>query len=276
MLRDYEAAVGSTDDTRLEADLLTVQSGSSRVTPRLLEECRADPESPATSLKLEAIIRTTLNVICPEYGILGPINEADAGNAAIRDAKSGLDIWFQRERSKADRTQGFLWRARLRELSGDHLGAIEDVDAAFRFEPEHPYALFLAANIRRQEAPSEALAILDGAVARWPDEPHLLILRATIQRETGSTDEACATLDRLLEHEPKMLGALIVRGQIALDLDRAEEAERFLRRALDLAPRDEECLETLSRCMRRLGRAEEAARYHEQFLIVEQERARKN
>jgi tetratricopeptide (TPR) repeat protein len=267
-----ERTGGRAREVGLEAELIQLQQGNSKLGTALLARCRAEPDHEDSAIILEAVISTTLDVLVPPYAPHEPVTSSESGNAALRDARGAIDLWFTRSLLDPDRVQGHIWRARARELGGDHTGALEDLAQALAINPDHAYAGFLAAFFIQQENPAEAGRRLEALHAKHPSDFQIAMLLALMYRETGRLAEANRVLDDVERMKPKFTRVTFLRGIIALDQGRATEAEPLLRRVLEAEPNEPDYHEAFSRCMRQLGRSEEATRHHEAALRLERER----
>ena len=272
LLGEYKRAVGVSDAARFESELLAIQLGDSNVASKRLASCRENLDDSDAALGLEAIIVATLNTLAAPYSVHDPLNQEQEKLPAVRDARAAIDLWFQRGPSSADRVQGLVWRARLREIAGGHVGAIADLDNALSLEPDHLHARFLAGLFRRQEAPDETRRQLEALTTRFPDELQIAFAYAIVLRDQGRLTESTNVLDRLIERSPTNAGPILLRASVSMDLGNASEAEPILRKALASAPNQPDILVAMGRCLRHLGKFEEASQYQEAFLKAERER----
>lgn len=140
--------------------------------------------------------------------------------------------------------------------------ALRLVDAALATQPEEPTLIVARASLYEKRGDvSRAREILDEALKRRPREEELLYARAQLEDRTGDADRAVALLEPLLIEDPDNVAALNFIGYSWANRGvRLAEAERLLRRAAELAPDDGYVLDSLGWVLFRRGKIEEAAR----------------
>lgn len=122
------------------------------------------------------------------------------------------------------------------------------------------YAALACANAQRKE---EALAYLDritdASAGEGPD-----MLRATLYREFGRTEDALGALDRVVSHNAFNIEAALMKSTLLESAGRIDEAERTLR---DVLPAGKQRVAVeLAGLLLRNGRLEEAKRIAAQAL----------
>jgi Flp pilus assembly protein TadD len=120
-------------------------------------------------------------------------------------------------------------------------------------------AALAAARASAHETLDEALAQVDAALARAPEDPELWRRRAALARAAGDFGRADADLDRAIAVGLAPARAERERGVTLERARRPAEAEPHLRRARALAPADLETLEAHAEALAALGRWREAA-----------------
>jgi tetratricopeptide (TPR) repeat protein len=105
------------------------------------------------------------------------------------------------------RAAALTLRARLLERQGDLQGALSEVSAALRLPHAPPEAATLEARLTlqlegAQHSPSQQLAQLDAALAVTPDDPELLIQRASLLLQLDRPADALSDLKAALKALP--------------------------------------------------------------------------
>ncbi|MFO0931016.1 MAG: hypothetical protein U0736_28960, partial [Gemmataceae bacterium] len=128
-----------------------------------------------------------------------------------------------------------LLRARLFAERGDAAAAQREHAAAGRLQPGGEQDWVARAQAQMSDAPDQALADLDAALARYPQSVTALLARATILEEQKHQPEAAlAVLNALLEVYPTNVSVLCRRGLLLARLGRRDEAHRDGHAALAL------------------------------------------
>ena len=133
---------------------------------------------------------------------------------------------------------------------------IELADAALKTAPGEGrlayYAALACANLQRKEQALQYLCgINDASAGEGAD-----MLKATLLREFGRSEEALTALTRVLEHNAVNVDALLMQSSILEGLGRAQEAEKALRVALPIGK--QRVAVELAGLYLRLGRLDEA------------------
>lgn len=257
-LQAFEREGGPQQALRFEYQLLRFEQGELADSEQLLTFCEAKPDEVEVRSILEAVIAGNLNVLARPLTPHNPM--PNLAIPPIRHARTAIGLWFRLASTSAERVQGFVWRARFRELAHEHAGAIEDIVAGLALQPDHYelrvyWAFFIA-----QEAPRESLEHFEALARQYPDDAFVRRARASGYRGTGRLEESRELLDAILAANPSDVYALLERGQVELDALRFVEAERWLRQALSLAPDLPSVHRTLGRCLQLQGRTDEAKR----------------
>ena len=96
--------------------------------------------------------------------------------------------------------------------------------------------------LRAAKKPAEAMAEADAAVAKYPKDRQLAIVRATLLGEQGKPDEAVGGLNALLTGGPSDVEVLLTIAQVDSQAKRYPEAQAAAEKALSLSdkPDDQE------------------------------------
>ncbi|RIX48853.1 MAG: pilus assembly protein TadD [Rhodocyclales bacterium GT-UBC] len=106
---------------------------------------------------------------------------------------------------------------------------------------------------------SEALALLEAALARQPDNPELLYETALLNERQGKPEILEKRLARLLELRPEHAHALNALGYSLAERNiRLDEADKLISKALSLAPEDPFIMDSLGWVQYRQGKLKEA------------------
>jgi len=147
--------------------------------------------------------------------------------------------------SPRDRTNRaiFLERLGLLERSqGNYAGAEEAFRAMMDADEENAVrgVAQVVETLRQARQLDRALAEVETAVQRHPDDRMLKQLRATVLAENGRVDDGAASLRALLQNKPEDREILLALAQVYERAKRYPEAEQAVAAALPLAERNEE------------------------------------
>jgi tetratricopeptide (TPR) repeat protein len=228
---------GVTEATRLEWDLLRVQSGDMRgIDVRLRKSI--GPEHPDALLVLEALARGYIR------------------GERLVDALQACDLWLTRQ---PEHPWPWFWRGGIYERLNYLDRALPDYQRAVQNAPEDQEArLALADLLLRQRQPSAAAQHFEFLLERAPEQIAVQVGLAACRIEQGRSLEAIPLLEQVLERSPGTAQALLLLGKVALQQRQPARAERRLREALRHAPNDTEALYQLAQALRLLRRADEA------------------
>lgn len=110
----------------------------------------------------------------------------------------------------------------------------EDPDGAQSLEPSDPIE---AAAKKMADGDSEgALALLEEALAKTPEDHELLFSKGVALRKLGRTDEALAAWDATLSKEPDFFGALHAKGAVYVEREAWDQAIEMLQAAASAKP----------------------------------------
>lgn len=146
------------------------------------------------------------------------------------------------------------------EAAGDLEGAVEQLTAALKREPEgadllvHRGALL---GLLKQYADAEV--DLRRVLRKEPQHPAALFHLGVVQVRKGLNVEGAPTLRKALEADPANTAGWYALGEALTGLNDLAGAEGALRRTLELAPSYPRAAHLLGRVLDRLGRTDEAA-----------------
>lgn len=116
----------------------------------------------------------------------------------------------------------------------------------------------------------EALALLDGELARNPDDPDLLYESSMLAEATGKTELMEQRLRRLIALKPDHAHAYNALGYSLADRGvRLDEAESLIARALELSPQDPFILDSMGWVRFRRGDAQSALKHLERAYAAQ-------
>jgi len=134
---------------------------------------------------------------------------------------------------------------------------------------EHRDALLLLAAIRHeQDAPAEALGLVERALAADPRCHEALVHQASLQLALRRPEQALDACERALEVRPQAASALHLRGKAQHAVERYTEALASFDRALALRPQFAEVLNSRGDTLRALQRDREALESYRQALAL--------
>jgi tetratricopeptide (TPR) repeat protein len=228
---------GRDDDLVLERALLSADRGDLDDVVRFCH-AKVEADDPATPLILEAVARGGLR------------------SYRLAEADWAVQTWLQREpnNSMAHHLAGRIAREKLADIdaSAEFRRALA-IDPALDSARDELTYLLLEMHQGR-----EALPHLEYLTRRRPNDPVIAVRLAQCRDLLGDQDEAVRLLDGVLARYPNFQPALAERGKLALNAGQREEAEVWLRKAVALAPGDATLLPVLNACLLQQGKDEES------------------
>lgn len=233
---------GITEHTRLEWDLLRVQSGDLRdIDVRL--RALIGPSHPDALIVLEALAK----------GYFRSERLAEAHRACV--------MWIERQ---PDHPWPWLIRGRIHERSGKLDQAESDYCRAVANGPgDREARLAYGSLLLRQRKPDEAFEQFEQVLRRSHSDTDGLIGLAACRLEQGQPDSAIDLLDRF----PSTSSAKtdLLRGKAEMQRADFARAETWLRQAIQGAPEDANSLYVLIQCLLAQGKKDEADRLAERL-----------
>jgi len=156
----------------------------------------------------------------------------------------------------------------LAEMEGVE-AALEHLDAIQPGDEQEFVRLVLTKEmvLREADALTRAKALMDDAVARYPDNSDLLYSRGLLSARLNQVDEHERDMRALLEADPNNAHALNALGYTLADAtDRTQEAFEMIKRALSMRPDDPFVLDSMGWVHYRLGNHADAIEYLEKAL----------
>lgn len=130
-----------------------------------------------------------------------------------------------------------------------------------------PNAVFRSATALHQTGQlDEAAALYEQLLARFPDHPDTLQLRALIDVDQARYQDALMRFDRALKVQPTFAAAHANRAAALIGLERYDEAATSARRALDFDPESRGAFANLAAALNHADRPEEALAVCERAL----------
>jgi Tfp pilus assembly protein PilF len=121
-----------------------------------------------------------------------------------------------------------------------------------------------ASLLNENKKPVQAVAILESARKKFPQNTQVLFFLGTIYDSLGDKTKVVATMKEVLEKDPLHVQALnYVAYTYADQGENLGEAEEFARKAVNLEPKDGYILDTLGWVLFKQGKMSEATRYLE-------------
>lgn len=145
--------------------------------------------------------------------------------------------------SEANNRAAFLERLgliyRSQEKYSQALDAFRQIVALSPQEAPRGDALVIE-TLRLEHQPDQAMKEAEAAVAQFPKDRQLIMLRATLLGDRGRVDEALTTLNSLITGGPSDLEVLLAEGELESQAKRFPEAEATVRKALTLSSKPED------------------------------------
>jgi tetratricopeptide (TPR) repeat protein len=246
-LERCQQIAGVTPATRLEWDLIRVQSGNLGDAEARLRST-IGPDHPDALLVLEALAKGYLK--CER----------------LADALQACDLWVGRE---PVHPWPWLCRGRVLERTGHFDPAEESFRRALAAAPKDRETLLELGKLflNRRRKPDEAAGYFEGVLRQDASNTRALLGLASCRVEQGRPGEADALLDKVSAEAAGAEG-LFLRGKAAWLKGDTGPAVSWLRRAVALAPDNADALNLLVQCLRQQDEREEADRLaerHEQL-----------
>jgi tetratricopeptide (TPR) repeat protein len=162
--------------------------------------------------------------------------------------------------------------ANVLAAKGDLAAARDRLQAQREDQPSLAPRLYLveAEILRKEERGEEAMAMLDQAVGRFPDNTDLLYARALLGEQLDRPQVLERDLRRILELDAENAHALNALGYtLAERNERLDEAYELIARAYELRPDDAAIMDSMGWIHYRLGRLDEAERYLRRALAID-------
>jgi tetratricopeptide (TPR) repeat protein/energy-coupling factor transporter ATP-binding protein EcfA2 len=158
---------------------------------------------------------------------------------ALRDIESVIALGYETPELLSGRQSLLKARAELHLHEGQPVDALADVELAVEKDPDDVELLVLRARalVALERAP-EALVELGRALARVPASVEFLAIRARAYDALGRREEALVDLDRAVELEPEQAEWRAQRSDVYLALGRGEEALAEISAAIEHEPKD--------------------------------------
>lgn len=125
--------------------------------------------------------------------------------------------------------------ARAKETAGDVPGALAELDEALRLRPDYEAAALMAAELRSESAPQEAIDGLKRFLAKAPASINGRITLARLYLQRNEMEAARREFESLRKVAPEDPRVPLALGLTGLQARRYDEAERYLREYLLLA-----------------------------------------
>jgi choline-sulfatase len=140
-------------------------------------------------------------------------------------------------------------------------------------DPKDKFAVFqkvtAAGELVTADKYSEAVPLLESALAEEPGIPQAMLVLSTCYKELGRSDEAKSMLDRVLKEDPENVQALIALANILLDERKDDDVLALCKQALAVDERNTQALQIIGEIyMGRLDYAQ-ALPYVEQAVDVQ-------
>lgn len=176
--------------------------------------------------------------------------------------------WVEAARSKVSERDWLEKSARLADFVGERRLAIQHWRSLLAIQPLATDAWrALTRLVAEEQGEAAALALLDQATARYPDQVSLWALQAEWRRRRP--EGSLAALNRMLALDPRDRWALRERALRLVETGRGDEALADVREALALDPREAASHGILASVLKELGREEEARESFKEALRLD-------
>ncbi|WP_454719903.1 MULTISPECIES: tetratricopeptide repeat protein [Cupriavidus] len=125
--------------------------------------------------------------------------------------------------------------ARAKEAANDIPGALSELDETLRMRPDYEAAALMAAELRADSAPGQAVAGLKSFVDKAPASVNGHITLARLYLQQNDLQAARAEFETLRKIAPKDPRVPLALGLTSLQSKRYDEAEQYLKEYLQLA-----------------------------------------
>ena len=172
----------------------------------------------------------------------GTDTDFNAGLLALQQEqhKSAIDAFTRTVAAKPENARAWYYRGLSRDATGDHTGAMHDLDRALALEPNDANVLLRRADVYLNAGhPQEARADLVALLKLHPEGPiaeHALFSLGHAGIALGEYDKAYAAYDQLVALSPRDPKAICDRGIALAHMGRHQEALTDLSRAITYDP----------------------------------------
>lgn len=215
------------DSARLWTELAPTSAGARQVLSTLLVlSGRWDEAEPLLSLQLNGVPPSHRpEAILQLQQQLSRTNDA-AGAAAMLQRLVANDLQSAETR---------LALARAKEGAGDVPGALTELDEALRLRPDYEAAALMAAELRADAAPEQAVAGLKRFLDKAPASINGRITLARLYLQQNDMSSARTEFEALRKVAPEDPRVPLALGLTGLQAKRYDEAESYLKEYLRLA-----------------------------------------
>jgi tetratricopeptide (TPR) repeat protein len=239
-LKRCRADGGEAEPIAIEELLIDVELGNTGPIPALRERAARDDD--LALVILEVLIQHDLNTY------------------QLTAARDGFTRYLAR---RPDDLHALLGRGFVWERFLSFADALEDYRKAVAAHPNSDRArLKLAETLLLAGTPDEALTHFRWLAERGPERPPVRLGLARCYRRLAQPEEAVKLLDGLLAEFPNHGETLWERGELELEQGRAATAEPLLRKAAAQRPFDRRVQYAMYRCLLRLARSAEAETFN--------------
>jgi tetratricopeptide (TPR) repeat protein len=187
-----------------------------------------------------AVITALLPSLSPAAIKAQKKNYLEQAEAALKENRpdDALEALESALKDDPDNGAAHFWRGRLRAAKGEFDKALADFNATIRLAPTGDAYAHRAFVFQKLSQPDEALADLNQALRREPNNYLALFMRGLLLGERGNTKAAIGDLDAALEIQPENREALQARGQMHVLRRELDDALADFDKSIQLNPRD--------------------------------------
>lgn len=248
--RTYLELARSTSDPRF-AQRATEIAFNARVPQQALDSARLWTELAPTSAGARQVLSTLLvltgrwdeaePLLALQLNGVAPSQRPDAilqlqqQLSRTSDPAGGAQLLQRLVVNDMQSAETHLALARAREATGDLPGALSALDEALRLRPDYEAAALMAAELRADSAPDQAIAGLSRFLGKAPASVNGHITLARLYLQKNDLEKARSEFEMLRQIAPTDPRVPLALGLTSLQARHHDDAERYLKEYLDLA-----------------------------------------
>jgi tetratricopeptide (TPR) repeat protein len=248
-LKAYEQIQGPTPAGEFEKQLRQVQEGDLAAEESLKQRTSIDETN--AGLILEAL---------------------GQGNVSAVHLPQAIECLNQVVQKQPSNTLALYWRGQAWESWNQFEKALDDYETALAVRPDFDRARQgYAECLNRIGRVREAVGQYDLLRRRQPDNSGMILSLAGCWEDLHELEKAQELVNGLLAREPENVAALVEKGRIALRKGQFDQAEESLEQALKLAPRSRDAHLVKQLCLESQGKDDLAASHKVQLREIQRD-----
>lgn len=148
-----------------------------------------------------------------------------------------------------DNKEALLMRAYLNMMNGDFKSSLTDYIRLLQIDPQHYSGrLGLAYLYQKEKKYQDSIRLLDILTVDYPNDPTILIMRASAYKEQNLPVMAISDLDKAIQIDNSIPEAYLLRGESYLLLKKKNHARSDFEKAMSLGIPQSDLIELIKKC----------------------------